>query len=77
MAKSIYKANETMRIIGNQSICEYIDEGRPAHDDFRAVLEAHRQAESNNLFSVGMDFFMLGVMYGKKAERANKQHKAI
>lgn len=76
---SIYDANETMRILGQQCSCQYIGGGAVGYNDFNAVIEAHKAAAKadNDLFSIGLDFFMLGFIYGKRAERAAKQHKEL
>lgn len=76
---TIYDTNETMRILGQQSSCKYIGGGAIGYNDFKAVIEAHRAADSrnNDIFSIGIDFFMLGLIYGKKAERAEKQRKEL
>lgn len=66
---SIYDKNKVMKIIGYQSCCEYVD------DNFRAVLDAHRESNNTNLFNVALDFYLLGIVCGKRAERAKKQRK--
>lgn len=68
-------ANKTMQLIGKQYICRYIEAGAPAAADFKAVLEANRLNPS--LFDIGVDFFTLGIMYGKKAERAARNNKEL
>ena len=81
MAKdyNIYEANETMRILGKQQIAEYIGDDAAACEDFVAVMDAHSlaPAKGNDLFSVGIDFFMLGMIYGRRAERAKRQGKEL
>lgn len=68
----LYNANEVMRIIGKQPSCEYIG------SEFDAVLDAHRAAgnEDNDMFSVAIDFYLLGIMCGKRMERAEKQGRS-
>ena len=76
---SLYDANETMRILGQQCSCKYIGGGAVGYNDFKAVIEAHKAAADtdNDLFSIGVDFFMLSFIYGKRAERADKQRKEL
>lgn len=42
---SIYDANETMRILGQQWSCKYIGGGAVGYNDFNAVIEAHKAAD--------------------------------
>ena len=67
----LYDANEVMHIIGKQPSCDYIG------SEFDAVLDAHRAAgiEDNDMFSVAIDFYLLGIICGKRMERAEKQHR--
>ena len=67
----LYDANEVMRIIGKQCCCEYIN------SDFMAVLDAHNSAscKDNTMFAVAIDFYLLGLISGKRRERAEKNRK--
>jgi len=70
--KCLYDANEVMRIIGKQPSCEYIG------SEFDAVLDAHRAAgtNDNDMFSIAIDFYLLGIVCGKRLERAEKQRRS-
>ena len=67
----IYDANEVMRIIGKQPSCSLIG------SEFFEAYNAHKAAGSNDndLFSIAIDFYLLGICCGKRLERAEKQHK--
>ena len=69
--KSIYQTNEVMRLIGKQN------DFRLLNRDFYAALDAHRAAgnEDKQLFNVALHFFLLGIICGKRQERAAKGHK--
>lgn len=71
MIENIYQYNDIMRVIGHQSCCSCIDE------DFMAVLEAHKAAgtNDNDLFSIALDFFFIGVICGRRRERADRNRK--
>lgn len=67
----LYDANEVMSIIGKQSCCRHLN------SDFYAVLDAHRAANcsDNTMFGVAIDFYLLGLISGKRLERAEKAHR--
>ena len=69
----IYNTNSTMQMLGKQYVIPLIGEGGIAADDFRNVLDAHRSNKTNDYFNIGVDFFMLGYIYGKRAERSRKK----
>ena len=71
MTENIYQFNDIMRVIGHQNSCSFID------DDFMAVLEAHKAAgeSSNDLFSVALDFFYIGIICGRRRERADRNRR--
>lgn len=79
MTDIIYNKNDVMKIIGQHCACTFIGPGKVANDDFMKVVEAHRTAEPryNDIFAIGINFFMLGMIYGRKAERAKRNHKPI
>ncbi|MCC8127608.1 MAG: hypothetical protein LIO92_09450 [Clostridiales bacterium] len=65
--KSRYDVNSTMRIIGYQPF------GCGAEDALlNDVLDAHSQVDSDS-FELGMDMFALGVIFGKRLERARRK----
>lgn len=79
--KTIYNStNDVMRILGQQRICGLLNE------DFEAVLNAHKAyngisiANLNLLFDIALDFYSLGVVTGKRldrAEHARKEYKTL
>ena len=73
--KTIYDYNSTMKILGYSEVAGIIAPGGVASDSFRDVCSAHRAAKKNNIFDNGFDFFALGYIYGKRAERAKRKEK--
>lgn len=73
MEQSVYSANETARIIGMQKILDTVGGGATAAADIDAIIDAHRAAGRNlaNL-QLALDLFALGLIYGKKIERARR-----
>ncbi len=70
MDKNIYHVNRTMRTLGKQAFTRDM-----LNEDFINVLTAHQSLEEDTTFHIGIDFFMLGIMYGKRLERAKKRKK--
>jgi hypothetical protein len=77
--KTIYNStNDVMRILGQQCVCSLIN------DDFVAVMNAHKDyhgiKDTNKLFEIAIDFYSLGIVTGKRldrAERARKEYKTL
>ncbi len=65
---SIYESNQTMKIIGCQTI-EIIALNGAAHEDFKNVLKAHIEKNTQDVWNIACDFFILGLLYGKRLER--------
>lgn len=67
----IYNANRALTIVGHQECATYLTE------DFITTLEAHRRlyGDTEALFEAALNFFVLGVVTGKRLERAEKQHR--
>ena len=63
-----YRKNETMKLLGKQT-CEalFLDETKRQVHDISAARNAHFD------YNAAMDVFVLGYIYGKKAERARKK----
>ncbi len=74
MRKNIYDENETMKLLGMQAYYLLAMPGEIAHEDFGNILEAHRKYMPDEL-SKSLDFFTIGYIYGKRAERARQQGK--
>lgn len=69
-AISIYDANEVMRIIGKQPCSAYITE------DFLTILKEHcKLAAQLEVTDVALNFYVLGVLTGKRLDRAKKHHR--
>ena len=69
---TIYDENETMKLLGQQFSLFYIGEGGIATDDFMNVIKAEKK-HRQDLFSVAVDFFLLGLIYGKREERRRRK----
>lgn len=73
--KTIYNStNEIMRIVGKQCGCSFIN------DDFIAALNAHKdfynlEMSADKLFSIALNFYILGVCCGKRLDRAERAHR--
>ena len=73
ITSSIYNSNATMRIIGMQNT----ENIQIASKDFQNVLNAYKGNKEESFESMALDLFYLGMIYGKKVERAKRQHKAL
>lgn len=71
----LYDANSTMRMLGYQYPIELLGKGGIAYKDFNNVLDAHRKNKTCSFFEVWLDVFMLGYIYGKRAERSRRKQK--
>lgn len=69
----LYNANETMKMLGKQYPLGLLGKGGIAAEDFGNVLDAHEKKGMYSLFDLGMDAFMLGFIYGKRAERQKRK----
>lgn len=69
----VYNANSTMKMLGKQCSIPLIEKEGIAGNDFQDVLSAHEANGTSDYFSIAMDAFMLGYIYGKRAERARKR----
>ena len=70
----LYDANKTMRMLGNARPLEIVGKGQVAEDDFKNLISAFRDVKCYpNYYEVGIDAFMLGYIYGKRAERARRK----
>lgn len=67
----VYDMNETMKLIGQQNGVELIAQGGIAAEDFHNVVTVHIQ-NGSNIYDVSIDAFVLGYIYGKRAERKKK-----
>lgn len=74
---SLYERNSTMQMIGRQSSLDIIEN----HDVFTQImdiLQAHdEQARDDgricDYIEPAVDFFLLGMIYGKRAERKKRR----
>ena len=69
--EQIYNASEALRIVGHQEGAEMLTKG------FISTLSIHRRlyGDSEGLFEAAFNFYVLGVVTGKRLERAEKQRK--
>ena len=68
----LYNANATMKMLGGNTYSP-IFIGGVAADAFNDVLNAHKAEGHTHYIDIAMDAFMLGYIYGKRAERAKKK----
>lgn len=71
----LYNANETMKMLGKQYPLGLLCKGGIAAEDFGNVLDAHMRNGTYSMFEIGIDIFMLGYIYGKRAERKKKKNE--
>ncbi len=67
---NLYKANETMEMLGHQCYFEVI--GNKGLEEIDNIMQANIQANSS-LLEMAMGIFTLGYIYGKRAERAKRK----
>lgn len=68
----LYEVNETMRMLSKQYIYEILLGNKSAHKDFKNLIKAYEQCNRNTTTDLAYDAFMLGYIYGKRAEREKK-----
>lgn len=69
MQKNKYNSSPAMALLGYQ-ILDLYEMG--AHDDFHLVLNTHISCASCT-YDIALDMFSLGVIYGKRADRAKRK----
>ena len=62
-----------MKMLGHQCPLGLVGFDGSAADDFKNVIDAHKKNYTMSLFKIGTDFFMLGYIYGKRAERQRRK----
>lgn len=79
MHKTIYDTNSTMQLLGQQHYTDITDD---ALDEIEAVIKTHAPnidiAPHNvraHFVETSWDLFILGFIYGKRAERARRAKK--
>lgn len=73
MTGTYYDKNETTKLLGFQSPLNLVGVDGIARNDFKNVIDVHKMNCTNNYFDVALDGFMLGYIYGKRAERAKRK----
>ena len=73
----LYEMNETMKMLGYQCPTELLWGDGIAAKDFNNVLDAHSRKGTSSLLEVGINIFMLGYIYGKRAERSKKKRQSL
>lgn len=68
-----YDVNETMQILGQAKPSDTIT----ALNDINNVFNAYNEAPRGIAFDLALDMFNLGIIYGKKAERAKRKHTKV
>lgn len=72
----LYSINSTMELLGHQCILnDCSNNGSDSSKMFDDIVQAHIQKGTINIFDVGLDFFALGIIIGKREERQRKQEK--
>ncbi len=71
----LYEMNETMKLLGNQYYLEVLKDGSPEREAYNDMMNAHRENGHVHCGDVAMDAFVLGYIYGKRAERARRRAK--
>lgn len=71
----LYKANETMRMLGYQYPVSLLAKGGIADKDYKNLVDAHVQKGTKSFQEFGYDAFMLGYIYGIRAERRKRKRK--
>ena len=69
----LYGMNETMEMLGYQCPISLLCGEGVAAKDFKNILDAHRKHGTYSLIDIGIDAFLLGYIYGKRAERAQRK----
>lgn len=73
----LYDVNETMKVLGHQCPTDLLCGDGVAGKDFKNMLDAYRKNGIYSLYEVSVDAFMLGCIYGKRAERSKKKRQSI
>lgn len=71
MISTYYDMNETMQLIGCQPVQPILD-NKEFKKDFENMVNAHRIADKGYYTAI-MDALLLGIIYGKRLERAKKR----
>lgn len=69
--KFIYNENETMRLLGKQSYGEIYGRNQEAYKGIKEIQQARMHEFT---VDAAFDIFMLGYIYGKRAERKRRRH---
>lgn len=69
----LYDVNETMNVLGHQHPTILLCGDGVAGKDFKNMLDAYRKNEIDSFYEFGVDAFMLGYIYGKRAERSKRK----
>ena len=70
----LYRENKTMEMIGHQCFLHLLSKDYGiAKEDFGNLLDAYDNQVEYDLVEVTANGFMLGYIYGKRAERARRK----
>lgn len=82
----IYEANETMKLVGQQAFyrgCKTPEQEELLRKQVTDIIEAHAPNKENMqygfreyVFSIVMDAFLLGNIYGIRTERSKRHRRA-
>ena len=71
----LYKMSETMKLLGNQCYLEILKDGSPELEAYNDMMNARGEDSNTHYVDVTLDAFVLGYIYGKRAERARRRAK--
>ena len=71
----LYEMNDTMKLLGEQYYLEILKDGSPESEAYNDMMNAYRENGYVHHADVAMDAFVLGYIYGKRAERARRRAK--
>lgn len=71
MTGTYYDINETMQLIGYQSVQAILD-NKEFKKDFENMVNVHSIA-GEGYYNAILDALLLGIIYGKRLERAKKR----
>lgn len=69
----LYEMNKTMKLLGEQCYFEILKDSSPEREAYNDMMNAYRENGNTHYADVAMDAFVLGYIYGKRAERARRR----
>ena len=75
-----YAKNETMKLIGKQDIAELAELAPNAPDIINDIMTANGipdEIVDGDMIGMGIDIILMGIIYGKRIERARRKGGAL